>query len=56
MMATATVGICVMTVSLYAQQRGIRIDTLTEVFGHLSPEDPILLKPSEEIHEGPVIP
>jgi hypothetical protein len=31
---------------------GIRMDTLTEVFGNLSPEDNIILKPSEEIQEG----
>lgn len=31
---------------------GIRLDTLTEVFGNLSPEDNIILKPSEEIKEG----
>ncbi|PPK99242.1 RND family efflux transporter, MFP subunit [Parapedobacter indicus] len=30
-------------------KEGIRLDTLTEVFGNLSPEDHILLKPSEEI-------
>jgi len=31
---------------------GIRLDTLTEVFGNLSPEDKVILKPSEEIKEG----
>lgn len=31
---------------------GIRMDTLTEVFGNLSPQDRIILKPSEEIKEG----
>jgi len=30
-------------------KEGIRLDTLTEVFGNLSPEDRIILKPSEEI-------
>src|SRR5690606_33546196 len=33
-------------------KEGIRLDTLTEVFGDLSPEDNIILKPSEEIKEG----
>lgn len=31
---------------------GIRLDTLTEVFGNLSAGDNIILKPSEEIKEG----
>jgi len=31
---------------------GIRLDSLTEVFGNLSPEDSVILKPSEEIKEG----
>lgn len=35
-----------------AIQEGIRLDTLTEVFGNLSTDDHILLKPSEEIKEG----
>lgn len=35
-------------------KEGIRIDTLTEVFGNLSPEDNIILKPSEEIQEGQI--
>lgn len=35
-----------------AVREGVRIDTLTEVFGNLSPEDHIILKPSEEIQEG----
>lgn len=33
-------------------KEGIRLDTLTEVFGELSPQDNIILKPSEEIKEG----
>jgi len=37
-----------------AVNEGIRLDTLTEVFGHLSPEDNIILKPSEEIKEGKI--
>ncbi|NGM62818.1 efflux RND transporter periplasmic adaptor subunit [Sphingobacterium sp. SGG-5] len=32
-----------------AVNEGIRLDTLTEVFGNLSPEDNVILKPSEEI-------
>lgn len=35
-------------------KEGIRLDTLTEVFGDLSLRDPIILKPSEEMKEGPV--
>ncbi|MCH5684659.1 TlpA family protein disulfide reductase [Niabella sp. W65] len=35
-----------------AVNEGIRLDTLTEVFGNLSPEDKIIIKPSEEIKEG----
>lgn len=35
-----------------AVNEGIRLDTLTEVFGNLSPQDNIILKPSEEIEEG----
>lgn len=35
-------------------KEGIRLDTLTEVFGNLSPQDNIILKPSEEIQEGQV--
>ncbi|MGO1723426.1 MAG: efflux RND transporter periplasmic adaptor subunit, partial [Sphingobacterium sp.] len=35
-------------------QEGIRLDSLTEVFGQFSSEDHILSKPSEEIKEGPV--
>lgn len=35
-------------------KEGIRLDTLTEVFGNLSPEDNIILKPSEEIKEGKI--
>lgn len=31
---------------------GIQLDSITEVFGDLSPQDNILLKPSEEIKEG----
>lgn len=30
-------------------QEGIRLDSLTEVFGNLSPENNVILKPSEEI-------
>lgn len=33
---------------------GVRLDTLTEVFGNLSPEDKIIIKPSEEIKEGKI--
>jgi len=35
-----------------AVDEGIRIDTLIEVFGNLSPEDKIIVKPSEEIKVG----
>lgn len=35
-------------------QEGIRLDSLTEVFGQFSSEDQVLSKPSEEINEGPV--
>ncbi|HLT87041.1 MAG TPA: efflux RND transporter periplasmic adaptor subunit [Sphingobacterium sp.] len=35
-------------------KEGIRLDTLTEVFGNLSAEDNIILKPSEEIKEGTI--
>lgn len=35
-------------------KEGIRLDSLTEVFGDLSPNDNILLKPSEEIKEGSI--
>lgn len=37
-----------------AVSEGIRLDTLTEVFGNLSPQDNIILKPSEEIKEGKI--
>lgn len=37
-----------------AVSEGIRLDTLTEVFGNLSIEDKIILKPSEEIKEGKI--
>lgn len=37
-----------------AVNEGIRLDTLTEVFGNLSPEDKIIIKPSEEIKEGKI--
>lgn len=37
-------------------KEGIRLDSLTEVFGELSERDLIILKPSEEIKEGPVKP
>ncbi|WP_245753837.1 efflux RND transporter periplasmic adaptor subunit [Myroides guanonis] len=33
---------------------GIRMESLTEVFGDFSSEDNVLLKPSEEIKEGPI--
>ena len=33
-------------------REGIRMDTLTEVFGELSPKDSVILKPSEEIQLG----
>lgn len=35
-------------------QEGIRLDSLSEVFGDLSPEDNVILKPSEEIQEGQI--
>ena len=35
-------------------KEGVRLDTLTEVFGNLSPNENIILKPSEEIQEGPI--
>lgn len=35
-------------------KEGIRLDSLIEVFGDLSPQDNILLKPSEEINEGQI--
>lgn len=35
-------------------KEGIRLDTLTEIFGNLSPEDNIILKPSEEMKEGTI--
>ncbi|MGY5253742.1 efflux RND transporter periplasmic adaptor subunit [Sphingobacterium spiritivorum] len=38
-----------------AVHEGIRLDTLTEVFGNLDPEDKIIIKPSEEIMEGRII-
>lgn len=41
-------------VKRFAVSEGIRLDTLTEVFGNLSPEDKIILKPSEEIKEGKI--
>ncbi len=37
-----------------AVHEGIRLDTLTEVFGNLSPQDKIITKPSEEIKEGKI--
>lgn len=37
-----------------AIKEGIRVDTLTEVFGNLSSENHIILKPSAEIQEGPL--
>ncbi|MFZ6023621.1 MAG: efflux RND transporter periplasmic adaptor subunit [Bacteroidota bacterium] len=37
-----------------AVSEGISLDTLTEVFGNLSPGDKIILKPSEEIKEGKI--
>src|SRR5690606_39004057 len=47
-------GTFVMTVTDQGIKRlpvkaGLRMDTLTEVFGDLSPEDRVILKPSEEI-------
>lgn len=33
---------------------GIRVDSLTEIFGNLTPEAEILIKPSEEIREGKI--
>ncbi|MGJ1261910.1 efflux RND transporter periplasmic adaptor subunit [Sphingobacterium spiritivorum] len=38
-----------------AVHEGIRLDTLTEVFGNLDPQDKIIIKPSEEIKEGRII-
>jgi len=35
-------------------REGIRLDSLTEVFGNILPQDNIILKPSEEIMEGQV--
>lgn len=37
-----------------AVSEGVRLDTLTEVFGNLSPTDNIIMKPSEEIKEGKI--
>lgn len=37
-----------------AVKEGIRLDTITEVFGNLSQEDKIIIKPSEEIKEGKI--
>lgn len=37
-----------------AVSEGVRLDTLTEVFGNLSPADNIIMKPSEEIKEGKI--
>ncbi|MGK9118280.1 efflux RND transporter periplasmic adaptor subunit [Olivibacter jilunii] len=37
-----------------AVSEGVRLDTLTEVFGNLSPTDKIIMKPSEEIKEGKI--
>jgi RND family efflux transporter MFP subunit len=37
-----------------AVKEGIRLDSLTEVFGNLSQQDNIILKPSEEIKEGKI--
>ncbi len=33
---------------------GMRLDTLTEVFGELSERDQIPAKPSEEVREGQI--
>lgn len=35
-------------------KEGIRQNTLSEVFGNLSPNDYVILKPSDEIPEGPI--
>lgn len=35
-------------------EEGIRLDTLTEVYGNLSPNDRVLLKPSAEIRVGSI--
>jgi RND family efflux transporter MFP subunit len=35
-------------------KEGIRLDSLTEVFGNIAPQDNIILKPSEEIKEGQI--
>ena len=37
-----------------AVNEGNRLDTLTEVFGNLSPKDKIIIKPSEEIKTGKI--
>lgn len=52
-------GTFVMTLNNGAIKRipvkeGIRLDSLTEVFGNLSQQDSVLLKPSEEIREGKI--
>lgn len=52
-------GIYVLTmnndeVKRIAVKEGIRLDTLTEVYGNIAPEDKIILKPSEEIKEGKI--
>lgn len=41
-------------VNRIAVKEGIRLDSLTEVFGKLNPNDNIILKPSEEIKEGQI--
>lgn len=35
-------------------KEGLRLDSLSEVFGNLSAEDKVILKPSEEIREGQI--
>lgn len=37
-----------------AVKEGIRLDSITEIFGNISAENQILLKPSEEIKEGKI--
>lgn len=52
-------GTFVLTINNHIVRRkpvkdGIRLDSLTEVFGNLSPQDSILLSPSEQIPEGAI--
>ncbi|MHC5202497.1 efflux RND transporter periplasmic adaptor subunit [Myroides sp. LJL119] len=40
------------TINRVAVELGVRLDTLTEVFGDLNPQDNIIVKPSEQIKIG----